>query len=506
MSSSKMEEAIVELKSLAKIKPLKDAQLTRFKQLCSLLRKGGFTNSDISNLTGGAYSPVTIKEYTRGVKSASTSKRDEITSSLSKLIDQGDGVASIREFVDLKEQLARKGLTISSVSNFIKKLEISGIEIDDIQDIQSQLEALGGAGASTQQVAAFVQYADGLRRMGVQPTGVKGIYDAAKKYGAPAEKIIEAINAYENLLAIKKLTDAENAKMQQMRQTVKLAEDQLHVVETKKGQIQKEIDLISKLHELGFVDNDFVEMHQMSTKMGGPKQTLAALKEYSSIAQLDAKSKELQAQGDELTRRKEVLKHENMLLNETTSICRDLIFEHNFSEQAIMDVYQISKRYGNPAAVREALDKYGNIQGLDSQIKAQQTQIKQHEAAIRELETKQAELKGMISSLTSTLQQAQDSVIQRLQNQSISAVDEIRRASADSIAEVHEIMKKYGEMQAKAEAHKKELQFARIVLATELPGGIREVDPYIALVIIKALDRFCKEKGINQMVFLPQAI
>lgn len=115
-------------------------------------------------------------------------------------------------------------------------------------------------------------------------------------------------------------------------------------------------------------------------------------------------------------------------------------------------------------------------------------------------------MRGTISSLMSTLQQAQDSVIQALQNRYSSALDQISSTYTNSISDVKNIMEKYAEMQTKAEVYKNELQIARFVLGTSLPTAIQEMPVQIAPLFIEAAARFYKEKGIDPLVSPPQTV
>jgi hypothetical protein len=57
---------ICQLQSLGKKQPLKGVELERAKELMIILKKAGYTNKQIRDLSGEAWSENTIKLYTRG--------------------------------------------------------------------------------------------------------------------------------------------------------------------------------------------------------------------------------------------------------------------------------------------------------------------------------------------------------------------------------------------------------------------------------------------------------
>jgi hypothetical protein len=76
-----LENILSELQSLAKKQPLKGDDLQRAKELMAMLKKSGYTNKQVSELSGDAWSQHTIKLYTRGVTTTTTIPGDEFQTS-----------------------------------------------------------------------------------------------------------------------------------------------------------------------------------------------------------------------------------------------------------------------------------------------------------------------------------------------------------------------------------------------------------------------------------------
>ena len=73
---SAVEDTVSELQLLSKRQPLKDEDLLRAKDLMGSLKDAGYTNKEISILTGEKWSEPTVKLYTRGINTKDSTPKD----------------------------------------------------------------------------------------------------------------------------------------------------------------------------------------------------------------------------------------------------------------------------------------------------------------------------------------------------------------------------------------------------------------------------------------------
>ena len=71
---SAIEDTVSELQLLSKRQPLRDEDLLRAKDLMASLKEAGYTNKEISTLTGEKWSESTVKLYTDSTPKDNASK------------------------------------------------------------------------------------------------------------------------------------------------------------------------------------------------------------------------------------------------------------------------------------------------------------------------------------------------------------------------------------------------------------------------------------------------
>jgi len=120
-----LEDIISELSSLARRRPLRDDELKRAKELMIKLREAGFTNAEISELTGGGWSESTVKSYTRGVGVRDPSPRESAWGTLSQMVNMGLTLKDVEVAISVKKSLDSRGVGLEEAW----KAESSRVEI-----------------------------------------------------------------------------------------------------------------------------------------------------------------------------------------------------------------------------------------------------------------------------------------------------------------------------------------------------------------------------------------
>jgi hypothetical protein len=126
---SDLEDIVSELQSLSKKQPVKDEDLLRAKELMRSLKQSGYTNKEISTLTGGKWGEPTIKLYTRGINIKDSTTKDYATKVIAEMVSKGLSFEQVIIATPIKSEivLAEGNVTLQDLLNLIEKVKKSNI-------------------------------------------------------------------------------------------------------------------------------------------------------------------------------------------------------------------------------------------------------------------------------------------------------------------------------------------------------------------------------------------
>jgi hypothetical protein len=406
-----LEGAAGELGSLSKQKPLKGAELERFKELCIFLRERNFTNAQISKLTNGAYSEVTIKQYTRGAKVKDSDSKEKALETLSRLADEDLELQDVRAALELELKLNEKGVSIEVVADFLNTLTAAKMDVKDLSLVGARLKELR---LSFQQVPEYVQYISSMNQEGLDPAGIKEIHAAASKYGS-LQNVMAAINAYGALAAIQKKSSESAEKLDAAGKELEKKTQEMLKIEEKKSRVHKDIEAAEQLRALGFDLSHIAKIKEISAKMGGSAgRVLDALSEYSSLVEIRRAREAAQREKAELETETKELNLAHAHLQTAIAMCDKLLIENNFTQEAIQFVYNAARRYGEPLSVLKAVDGYGSLQALQSELAEQRKRIVEADAMLAERGKRISELDGRYKALEDSYLQLEGSLVYKI--------------------------------------------------------------------------------------------
>jgi hypothetical protein len=126
---SDLEDIVSELQSLSKKQPVKDEDLLRAKELMRSLKQSGYTNKEISTLTGEKWGEPTIKLYTRGINIKDSTTKDYATKVIAEMVSKGLSFEQVIIATPIKSEivLAEGNVTLQDLLNLIEKVKKSNI-------------------------------------------------------------------------------------------------------------------------------------------------------------------------------------------------------------------------------------------------------------------------------------------------------------------------------------------------------------------------------------------
>ena len=170
MSDHKLEETVRELVKLGQTRPLPTEKMDAVKNLMKRLREAGFTNREISDLTGGAWSESSAKSYTKGteVKSRNTKKR--ATEVVTELVGRNLTLDDVEQTLTIRDCVKARGLSFEEVPAFLEEIRKNKVALRDLLDFYQGLKK---SGITFNQLIEQLSFKSELDRLGVTLDGLK---------------------------------------------------------------------------------------------------------------------------------------------------------------------------------------------------------------------------------------------------------------------------------------------------------------------------------------------
>lgn len=215
-----LENILSELQSLAKKQPLKGDDLQRAKELMAMLKKSGYTNKQVSELSGDAWSQHTIKLYTRGVIRSSDNNNSSFPSSkqsaertISNMVSRGLSLGQVESAISLKDDLESKGLTIENISFLNNEAQKANLDIQGLLQFYNNLK---DARLTIAQLSESLKYKNELERLGITTEDLKEVIEKSKKYGS-ISKVIQALDDFPTLETIQQQINTMSLQKEDLR-------------------------------------------------------------------------------------------------------------------------------------------------------------------------------------------------------------------------------------------------------------------------------------------------
>ena len=353
------ESIISELQLLAKKQPLRsNGELNRAKELMIILRKKGYTNNDISELSGRAWSENTVKLYTRGTDIVDSTSKDEAIKIISEMVKRGLTLNEVSKAVSLKDYLDRENLSLEDIVSLLQDLKkSSGLSLNDIIQLHKNIKV---EGLSLKQLKELFISKSALEKAGFTIEILKHIHQALSTFG-DANLVIKAINDYGNLIALKNEINHANAKKEHIQLDIEQSKASLRDIQEKTAQQQELFKEYKELKELGFDEEiSLKQIKQIAIRYGAGARN----------------SGNLNSNGND----------------------EDSNSNNNNNNKSVSN---ITKDFVNKAF--QALDKFADISDIESEIKNLQRKRTDVEAALNKVNSDYAHLQSLIAMCNTLL-------------------------------------------------------------------------------------------------------
>jgi predicted nucleic acid-binding Zn-ribbon protein len=500
-----IQDAVAELQLLAIKKPLEGANLSRAKELMKTLRTAGYTNQEVSDLTSGAWTEPTIKQYTRGVEVVdSSAKRSEI-SLMSEMVRVNLSFEDIKFALSLKSDLESKGLNLNYVSQFLAGAAKVGLTVGPLVLLSQDLSKIM-PDPTIDNLADVVVSNDMLKKLGVGPLELKNFCNMAKKHGG-MNGMLNSINAFESLKAIQDEAIKVSGEKEQVQKKIDGLKSDIKELEHEKEAFRRPSRLYDDLQLAGF---DVISLnslsyicHRHNTSAG---KVLDAVKDFTNLSEIRQEVEQAKARRIEEDRLLKEAKEKRAHFQDVLNMCDELLNKFSYSITAIQELQNTAQKYGAPLEVIRAVEKYGSLKRIEAEVEKLSEEKIKLTSSIQEMhkqlqglqataETIRESAKGLLEPLSAELTKTVENTFQKITSVYSESLSVMKRESEE-----------YAKRLADAKILEEELNLARVLHAMiKFPTQANTLPLDYAMLLLDSVGKFCWARGIDPKISLKEA-
>jgi predicted nucleic acid-binding Zn-ribbon protein len=416
----RVQEIVKELLGLAEVGHPSSEIVGKVKGLMRELRKMGYTNEEVSGLTGQRWKESTVKLYTKGTKVGNPGPKREVTELLQTLIGRGMTLEQVEHAISLEKGLDSKQVGMEELASFLSEIKSTGTDLKGFLAIHGELR---NSGLTVEQLKQLLSYQSALQQMGITSDGLKAISETSKQYGG-YEKVLQAVKAHDSLESLNHEVTSRETRKSNLDNEIANLTRKVEGLSDSKRQIEDALNTYEKLKLVGFDEKVLTELKSSSDKYGGVKGVVEAINSYAMLRDLQQNISDLEREKGNLEADYKKAEADHAHLKTLIEMCDALLDKHKFSLPAIMGIYESAKKYGEPFEVLKAIDAYG-------QLKALEAETKRLSARRDELQKSATELQRDIQNQRATI----ESVVELREKHGI---------GADEILNIRSVAEKYG--------------------------------------------------------------
>ncbi len=364
MVPKSIEELVKRFKVLASKPKLSKAELKEARGLMLALRQAGMTCNEISELSGGRWSPSSIKFYTPGIKVSHPTQWENAVGLLDKMTSSDLTLEDVEKTLMVNEKLKSCNVSLDNIIDVLFTAESSSLEV---ADLVCQQEIFKEHGLSPGKLSEALNAREELTVKGFGLDSLMPLLEAVDTYG-DAPVVLEAVSTYGSLLNLNDQVEAAKSDLEKSHVTRDDVERQIKEGEGKLVKMDAMINACHKVSELGYDEQVLTDLAELSEKFGGPKAVLQALKAYADYNGIENNILDAKAQLADLKSELCKLTTAHSHLATAINICVKLVNEHNFGIDAIDMLFSVAQKYGGPLEVLKAIEIYGKIESMQERV------------------------------------------------------------------------------------------------------------------------------------------
>lgn len=280
---TEIESLVRALIELGQITRLSSEDSARARELMSKLKSEGYSNEDISRLTGHVWSPNTIKMYTKGARMRGSGQQEESTELFASMVSLGLSLRDVKETVGTVQLLKSKGLSLEGVSVLLEEAEKARIKVSDLL---SSYQAVRQHNIPVERLAELYAFKGELEGDGYSADILKEFLQLVQTFGEPGA-VMESLKEYGSTQKVR----AELLKVSEEKEHVERKRDALA---SELSSMQARYDGLKNVNSIcetllikyGFTPSSLDRLLEVAEKYQSPSNTLEAVAKYNSLLEL----------------------------------------------------------------------------------------------------------------------------------------------------------------------------------------------------------------------------
>jgi predicted nucleic acid-binding Zn-ribbon protein len=361
--------------------------------------------------------------------------------------------------------------------------------------------------SSVDDLANIIFYKNELKNLGIGSLELANLSSISQKFGG-LNGMLQAISGFNTLQSIQDETNIASAEKEKL--DTKLSSMQLEVekLQGSKEAIQSSLRVYEDLKAIGFDNPILSALAQTCKKYGGSvKQVLNAVYAYGNLTEIQTKIKEIEMnkQRVEIELREKEAEHAH--LQTILHMCSTLLYDFKYSVDAIRELHEMARRYGEPVEVFKAVGRYGELKKIEEDIENLSKNKIELETKIRELKMQLQSLKGEAETVKESVTGLLEPLSAEIGKTVANAFQKLTSAYTEQLEIVKNESDNYGQRLGQAIALQDELNLARIINSLEkYPAEATRLDSNFALLLLDAVYKYCLVNDIRRMITLKDAL
>ncbi len=495
---------ISELVNLAQRHPLKGIDLSRAKRLMRILKRSGYTNKEIHQLTGNSWSESTIKLYTRNTTGIQPSLKTNHIKLFDEIIHNNFSIVDLEKSLFLVSELTNEGSTFDDIIAILQYFEKEKTMIPYLTESLSKLRE---AGIKVEKFVQLAQYKDELDARGYDLDFMGRLYEFENKY-ADTQKALQAILVYENIAQIESELRKTSSERKELKTDIISQKKELAELMIQKEKLRKEISIGEELSCLGLTIMALRELKELAGKYGHDITSLVkAINKYDEITKIDSHLSSLLMKKANLNDSVEKLQKKFDHLGDLSTTCVFFLDKFKFDLHDVDLIHQVAARYAKPSEFFRALYAFSSLKEMEQKISDLRLEKIRLESGIREPAEKKSELEARIGTLGETVISTVEHISTGVAKVFSDTADKIGNRLEQNLTEIIKSNEEYSKLRARILASESRMKVANIVnsIINNDLEIIRTIPlTYLSLFIQGALN-ICNARQLNlrSLVSLP---
>lgn len=395
MGSSDVENLVAEYVALAAKPVLSRTEHKESQQIMRALREAGMSIQEISGLSNGRWSESTVKGYCVGIRPTTPGPWNDIKDLLEQLRSRSMTLEDVSGALAIDTEAKSLGIQLSQLAGIIAAARASSL---DPAELVNWIKELGEQGLTVRDVGRFLALTHELEQNGLSLGCLPDLVKLAGAHGNP-EEVLHALSAYGTLTDIEQRIGEAEGRLSKLDEQV--SSSKRHLSETNKALAKKNriLEAAERASKLGFGEHELAQLANLAEKCGSAKPVLKAIGEYGQLQEIRRETEQARLEHGKWHNAVSQLRAEHAGLRTAIDMCERLIREQRFGLDAVMTIFSVAQKFGDPTAVLKAVETYGSLQSLAETEQQLHGRAQEKKRLLEQLEGRCKEAMEMLDAL-----------------------------------------------------------------------------------------------------------